>query len=286
MNMPVTVRAKGPLVAIGGAEDKASEANILRHVLALSGKGDPVVGVITTASSIPDEVYRGYLDAFGKLGAGDVLDIRIRNRTDSDSDRFVEMIRKSDVIFISGGDQMRLTNIFGASAALDAIRTRHAEGAVVAGTSAGAACQSRTMVYGGAADDALRKGAVRMTAGFGFVDGVIIDTHFLERGRFSRLIEVGATNPEYLGVGLGEDAAVHFDGHLIRAFGPGHVILVDSSQISGSNVFDLSEGEPVAVSDVKIHALVEGYAYDMKDQRVLGPEELRARSLELRIEYT
>jgi cyanophycinase len=286
MNMPVDVRTRGPLVAIGGAEGKASEANILRRVLALTGRPEPVVGLITTASSIPDDVFAGYREAFGMLGAGEVLDIRIRTRGDSDSDRFVEMIARSDVIFISGGDQMRLTNIFGASAALDAIRRRHAEGAVVAGTSAGAACQSRTMVYGGAADDALRKGAVRMTAGFGFVEGVIIDTHFLERGRFSRLIEVGATNPEYLGVGLGEDAAVQFDGNLIRVFGPGHVILVDSSEISGSNVFDLSDGEPVAVSNVKIHALVDGYAFDVKDRRVLGPDELRAESLEQRIAYT
>jgi cyanophycinase len=286
MNMPVNVFAKGPLIAIGGAEDKASEVGILRHVLALSEKTEPVVGVITTASSIPEDVFGIYREAFENLGAGDILDIRIRTRADSDSSKFVDMIGKCDVIFISGGDQMRLTNIFGASAALDAMRKRQVEGAVIAGTSAGAACQSRTMVYGGAADDALRKGAVRMTAGFGFVEGVIIDTHFLERGRFSRLIEVGATNPEYLGVGLGEDAAVQFDGDLIRVFGPGHVILVDSSDISGSNVFDLSDGEPVAVSDVRLHALVHGYAFDVRDRRVLGPEELRAKSLEQRIEYT
>ena len=160
------------------------------------------------------------------------------------------------------------------------------KGAVVAGTSAGAACQSRTMVYGGPADDSLRKGAVKMSAGFGLVEGVIIDTHFLERGRFSRLMEVGATNPEYLGVGLGEDAAVLFDGDLIRVFGPGHVILVDSSRITGSNVFDLVDGEAVSVQNVIMHALVDGYGYSLTDRRVLGPDELRAESLEQRIAYT
>lgn len=283
MNMPVKVHAKGPLVAIGGAEDKASEASILRRVLALAGVPDPVVGLITTASSIPDEVYAGYDAAFGKLGAAEVLDIRIRSRLDAGSETFVEMIRRSDVLFISGGDQMRLTNILGASIALAAMRARHDEGAVIAGTSAGAACQSRTMVYGGPADDSLRKGAVKMSAGFGFVEGVIIDTHFLERGRFSRLMEVGTTNPEYLGVGLGEDAAVRFDGDLIRAFGPGHVILVDSSRITGSNVFDLADGEAVSVQNVIMHALVDGYGYSLKDRKVLGPDELRAESLEQRI---
>lgn len=277
---------RGALIAIGGAEDKTNEIGILRHVMKLSGKADPVVGVITTASSIPDDVFAGYDAAFRTIGAADVLDIRVRDRRGAAAANVIEMIERVDVLFISGGDQMRLTHVFGGSKALDAIRTRHESGMVVAGTSAGAACQSSTMVYGGAADDSLRKGAVRMTAGFGFIEDVIIDTHFLERGRFSRLMEVGATNPEYLGVGLGEDAAAQFDGDLIRVFGPGHVILVDSSEISGSNVYDLAEGEAVAVSGVKMHALVDGYGYSLTDRRVLGPDELEAQSLEHRIAYT
>lgn len=279
-------RTRGALVAIGGAEDKTNEIGILRHVLTLSGKPDPVVGVITTASSIPDEVFAAYDAAFRTIGAGDVLDLRVRDRRGANARNVIEMIERVDVLFISGGDQMRLTHVLGGSDALGAIRLRHEAGMVIAGTSAGAACQSSTMVYGGAADDALRKGAVKMSAGFGFMDGVIIDTHFLERGRFSRLMEVGATNPEYLGIGLGEDAAAQFDGDLIRVFGPGHVIVVDSSEISASNVYDLAEGEAVAVSGVKMHALVDGYGFCLTDRRVLGPDELEAKGLEQRIAYT
>lgn len=286
MNMPVKVPAKGALVAIGGAEDKTSRADILRRVIALSAREAPVVGVITTASSIPDTVFEDYRRVFEEIGTAEVLDIRIRDRKDSGSDIFVDMIRRADVIFISGGDQMRLTNILGATKALSMIRARREDGAVIAGTSAGAACQSQTMVYGGPADDSLRKGAVKMSAGFGLIDRVVMDTHFLERGRFSRLMEVGATNPECLGVGLGEDAAVMFDGDLIRAFGPGHVILVDSSQITGSNVFDLEDGEAVTVSNVIMHALVDGYAYSMADRRVLSPDDLRAGNLEHKLEFT
>ena len=275
----------GPLVAIGGAEDR-QEATILSRVLGLSKREEPVVAVITTASAIPKEVFEGYDAVFSTLGAAEVLDIRIRERKDARDETFASMIRRADVIFISGGDQMRLTNILGGSPVLEAIRTRHSEGAVVAGTSAGAACQSSTMIYGGSADDSLRKGAVKMAAGFGLVDGVIIDTHFLERGRFSRLMEVGATNPELLGVGIGEDAAVLFKENKILAFGPGHVILVDSSGITRSNVFELDDGEAVTVHDVKMHALVDGYGYSLSDRRVLGPEELGAESLEPRIAYT
>ncbi|MFN3208057.1 MAG: cyanophycinase [Roseovarius sp.] len=284
--MSVKPSPRGKLVAIGGAEDKSAKAAILGRVLSLSAKEAPVVGVITTASSIPDEVFPAYRDAFKALGASEVLDIRIRERRDAGDSAMVDMITRSDVLFISGGDQMRLTSIFGASRALDAIRRIYHEGAVIAGTSAGAACQSTTMVYGGSAIDSLRKSAVKMSAGFGLVEGVIIDTHFLERGRFSRLMEVGATNPEYLGIGLGEDAAVLFERGLIKAFGPGHVILVDSSKITGCNVFDLSDGEAVSVHNVVMHALVEGDGYSLTDRQVLSAKQLGAMSLELKDAYT
>lgn len=283
MSIPTTFGAKGPLIAIGGAEDKSSRADILRRVLAMSEKDAPVVGVITTASSIPGHVFNSYRTTFCAISTAEILDIRIRDRDDAASEDNVEMIRSCDIIFLSGGDQMRLTYILGATAAMAAIRTRHAEGGVIAGTSAGAACLSQTMVYGGSAGDSLRKGAVRMSAGFGLVGGVIIDTHFLERGRFSRLMEVGATNPEYLGLGIGEDSAVLFEGNVIRAFGSGHTIVIDSSKVTGSNVFDLEDGEAVSVHNVIMHALVNGYGYNLTDRRVLGPDELRAKNLEHKI---
>lgn len=286
MNMPIQPVRKGKLIAIGGAEDKATTTMILQKVLEFAEMPEPRVGVITTASAIPDDVFAEYKKVFERLGAREVIDIRIRERKDAADPANMELILQSDVIFISGGDQMRLTSIFGGSAALSAIRKRYEDGAVIAGTSAGAACQSTTMVYGGHATDSLRKGAVKMTAGFGLIDKVIIDTHFLERGRFSRLMEVGATNPEYLGVGLGEDAAVLFAPDTIHAFGPGHVILVDSSRITGSNVFDLEDGETVSVHNVIMHALVDGNAYSMSERRILSEDELGKRKLEQKGEYT
>jgi cyanophycinase len=286
MDMITNRPVSGPLIAIGGAEDKTSEAIILNRVMALAPDENKEVGVITTASSIPDEVYSAYRDVFSRLGASSVYDIPIRKRSEADDQAHVDIIRRCGVIFITGGDQMRLTNILGASRSLVAIRERHNAGAVVAGTSAGAACMSTTMVYGGPADDSLRKGAVKMSGGLSFAEGVIIDTHFLERGRFSRLMEVGTTNPEYVGVGLGEDAAIQFlDGQTLEAFGPGHVVIVDSAQISGSNVYDLNEGEAVTVHNVIMHALVDGYGYDILNRKVLMPSDLRSWKLERNIAY-
>lgn len=272
--MSIRPALRGKLVAIGGAEDKTTQADILKRVLGFSDAAAPVVSVITTASSIPDEVFAEYRGVFQRLGASEVLDVRIRERSDARNTAMIDMLARGDVIFISGGDQMRLTSIFGGSPALETIRKRHTEGAVIAGTSAGAACQSTTMVYGGDATDALRKGVVKMSAGFGLIEGVIIDTHFLERGRFSRLMEVGATNPEYLGIGLGENAAVLFDEDRLYAFGPGHVILVDSSAMTGSNVFDLSDGEAMSVHNVVMHALIDGNGYDLTRRTILGPEDV------------
>lgn len=269
--------APGRIVAIGGAEDRTSDLEILRQVFALAPEGHDEVAVIATASGIPDEVLPDYEAAFSRLGASRVHLLGIRDRQQAAEDDTVRLIEQSGVIFFTGGDQLRLTNVLGGSPVLSAIRERLEDGAVVAGTSAGAAAMPGTMIYNGAAADALRKGAVNMTFGLGFVDGLIIDSHFLERGRFTRLMEVGASNPEYLGVGLGEDAGViiHPNG-ILEAIGPGHVILIDSRDLASSNIADLSMGEPVAVEHMVLHAMVSGHGFDVEARRYLVPHELGA----------
>jgi cyanophycinase len=267
----------GHIVAIGGAEDKTSQLEILKRVIELAPEGNTEVAVIATASSIPDQVLPDYDAAFTRLGASRVHLLDIRDRQQAANPETVRLIEQSDVIFFTGGDQLRLTNVFGGSAALTAIRERWMSGAVVAGTSAGAAAMPGTMIYNGAATDALRKGAVNMTFGLGLVDGLIIDSHFLERGRFTRLMEVGATNPEYLGVGIGEDAAVIIhQNQILEAFGPGHVILFVSRDLACSNIADLGMGEAVAIENMILHAMVSGHGFDIEARRYLAPSELKA----------
>lgn len=267
----------GALVAIGGAEDKSADMNILERVLSLAPPSNRRIGVITTASSVPEEVFAGYHDAFSRLGASEVRHVAIADRAEAADPDKVAAVRESGVIFLSGGDQLRLTHVLGGSRVLGAIREHRANGGAVAGTSAGAAAMSLTMIYNGNAADALRKGAVKMSAGLGFVEGIVIDSHFLERGRFTRLMEVGATNPEFLGVGIGEDAAVQFHhGVLLEALGTGHVIVVDSSQVLSSDVTSLNDGEPVAVEYIVMHALTNGCGYHIGQRKFLRPEALTA----------
>jgi cyanophycinase len=269
--MPLTHEtARGQLVAIGGAEDKTSDMAILKRVLDLAPEDNREVAVLATASGIPDEVLPAYEAAFGQLGAGRMHLMDVQTRAAAADPENVGRVERAGVVFFTGGDQLRLTHVLGGSKLLEAVRRRYQDGAVVAGTSAGAVAMSKTMIYNGAAADALRKGAVKMTGGLGFVEDVVIDSHFLERGRFTRLMEVGASNPEYLGLGLGEDAGVIFHrGRVLEAIGGGHVILVDSRGLGRSNLADIADGDPVAVEGVIMHALISGYGYDLDRHRYL-----------------
>lgn len=266
---------RGHLVAIGGAEDKTSELEVLSRVVSLAPRNNKKVLIIATASGVPNEVVPAYRAAFERLGASEVESLDVRDRRQAGDPENVRRVKRCGIVFFTGGDQLRLTHVFGGSPVLEAIRERYHAGAVVAGTSAGAVALSATMIYNGAATDALHKGAVNMTTGFGFVEGVIIDSHFLERGRFTRLMEVGATNPEYLGVGLGEDAGIIVHpNRLLEAVGPGHVIILDSSQLATSNVAEVEVDEPLALEHVVMHAMIRGYGYVIDSRRYLTPDQL------------
>lgn len=267
----------GPVVAIGGAEDRTSDLAILRQVFSLVPKGNDEVTVIAAASSIPDQILPVYEAAFERLGASQVHSLAMQERRKAADPEAVHLIERSGLIFLTGGDQLRLTSVIGGSPVLQAIRERSMAGAVVAGTSAGAAALPGTMIYGGAVGDALRKGAVNMASGLGLVRGLMIDSHFLARGRFSRLMEVGATNPGRLGVGIGEDAAVIIHSNrILESIGPGHVIILDSRDMASSNIATLSIGEPVSVENMVIHALVSGHGFDINARRYLVADELAA----------
>ena len=274
--------ALGHFVAIGGAEDKTSARAVLRRVLNLAGTPAPTVTVIATASQIPEVVLPMYLETFTAMGVASVNLLDVRSRKQANDPALVAQVVQSDVVFLTGGDQLRLTHILGGTDLLAAMRRRHAEGAVIAGTSAGAAAMSRTMIYDGDAAASLHKGNVKMTSGLGFVPGVVIDSHFVQRGRFTRLMEVGAANPERLGIGLGEDTAVVVHpGRVLETIGSGHVIVVDSWSIERSNVAEIAQGAAIAVSHVTVHALTAGQGFDMTARRVLSVDAFAPAGLSL-----
>ena len=280
---------KGILVSVGGAEDKGTdlekgivernrlnffELGILKNIISLTGVTDPTVEVVTTASSIPDEVAENYIDAFSKLGCKKIGHLRIRDREDVAKPEYIERLKACDCIMFSGGNQLRLSSIFGGTQFLDILKQRlHDEHFVVGGTSAGAMAMSNTMIYEGSADKAHLKGEVKITTGLGFLQNVIIDSHFDKRGRFNRLAQAVAANPGAIGIGLGEDTGVVVtEGHHLKAIGSGSVVIIDGKNIEYNNIADIRTGEPISVENIMVHIMSSGDVYNLQTRSFEGKE--------------
>ena len=273
---------KGKLISIGGAEDKGTdlekgeihrnnlnffELGILKRIVEEAGGVNARIEVITTASSIPYEVGDNYLDAFGKIGCLQVDVMHIRDRGDANKLEFLERAKQADVMMFSGGNQLRLSATFGGTDFLQIIKERYyqEEGFVIAGTSAGAMAMSPTMIYEGSAALAHLKGSVKMTAGLGLQQGVIIDSHFDKRGRFGRLAQAVAANPSCIGIGLGEDTGVIIHhGKYLETVGSGPVIIVDGHAILHNSIADIPEGNPISIENLKVHFMSAGNAFNLQ----------------------
>jgi cyanophycinase len=274
---------KGKLVIIGGAVDLGSslsynenishphyikffERGILKRIITESAKGeDSIVEVITTASKIPDIVGPEYIKSFNQLQVKNVHVLDIRSREDAHSEENIERIKKADVIMFSGGDQLRLSSILGGTGFLRILKKRYQEeNFLIAGTSAGAAASSSNMIYRGSSSEALIKGEVQITGGLGFVDDVIIDTHFVQRGRIGRLFYAVASNPGMMGIGLGEDAGLLItEGNILEAIGSGLTILVDGRFINETSIYDVEIGSPVSIDHLRVHVMSIFDKYDL-----------------------
>jgi len=271
----------GILVAVGGNEDKKHNLQILRTIQSLVKKEKVSIEVITTASEIPEEVGQLYVKAFAKIGHNELGLMHIPTRDLAEDPSNVQRVKKADIIFFTGGDQLRITSILGGSSVLNVIKERYNEGdCIVAGTSAGASAMSETMIYGGDSTEAILKGTVHMTAGIGLIDNVVIDSHFIKRGRFSRLVQIVSTNPGLIGLGLGEDTGVVVErGHILKAIGSGLVVILDGQRIRYSNIANIKDGEAIAVENIHIHTIVSGHGYDLKLRKYLKPQDMESLNL-------
>lgn len=266
----------GILVAVGGNEDKKHNFFILRAITSLLKKEQVKIEVITTASQIPEEVGKMYVKAFSKIGGNTLNLMHIKERNQGEDPDFINRISEADIIFFTGGDQLRITSILGGSSLLKEVRRKYlSERCIIAGTSAGATAMSETMIYGGTSSEALLKGNVHFTAGMGLIDNVVIDSHFIKRGRFSRLMQLMSMNPGHIGIGLGEDTGIVIEkGQIIKAIGTGLVVIFDGHQIKFSNITSIKDGEAIAIENVHVHTIVKGFGYDLRERKYLRPQDL------------
>jgi cyanophycinase len=197
-----------------------------------------------------------------------VLDVRTREEANADVN--LERLKNADVVMFTGGDQLRLTSIFGGTAFHHMLLDRYQnEQFVISGTSAGAAASSNNMIYQGSSSEALLKGEVKITGGLGFINNVIIDTHFVQRGRIGRLLYACASNPINIGIGLGEDTGLLITGgQEMEAIGSGLVILVDGTHMRHTNITDVQMGQPVSIENLTVHVMAFGDKFDLRNRQM------------------
>lgn len=266
--------APGPLMIIGGAEDKLRKRDVLTEFVRACGGGSARIAVIATASSLGPEIVEVYDALFRKLGAGEVVSVRPESREEARDPAFVDALADVTGIFMTGGNQLKLSSVVCGTPFGDAIHAAHARGAVVAGTSAGASIQSSHMVAFGVGGATPKQRMTQVAAGLGLVPETCIDQHFEQRNRYGRLLMIVAQSPQLLGMGVDEDTAAvvtEEDGRsVLRVVGRGAVTLFDPSRMV-SNAHEAKRSSPLLASGVVLHVLPEGSIFDLADRALVPP---------------
>ncbi|MDF2572945.1 MAG: cphB [Sporomusa sp.] len=257
-------RTPGSLLIIGGHEDKTDKCVILRKFVSMAGGKDSRIVIVATATGEPRVVGSEYKELFSSMGASSVTIMAIPNRETANQTQQAEVIKDASGIFFTGGDQLRLTSILGGSAVDAAIRVAFENGATIAGTSAGAAVMSETMIVGGNSNDTAKKSSLSMAHGMGFLAEAVVDQHFAQRGRINRLLAAVAQNPHIMGIGIDEDTALIVGpDRRCEVVGSQTVTIVDGKNIIYSNISESNSNQPLAITNVLLHILPEGYGFDL-----------------------
>jgi len=274
---PVALAA-GPVMVIGGAEDKLRHKAILSRFARFAGAEDGHVVVVSTASSLGDEATERYRELFGGLGIARVSGLRPEERAEANAPEVVKLLADATGVFLTGGNQSRLTQVVGGTRLADALLLAHDRGAVLAGTSAGASAMASHMVAYGRSGPTPKNRMVHLSAGLGVIQNVVIDQHFEQRARVGRLLALVAQSPALLGIGVDEDtcAIVHPD-RTLQVVGKGAVTIVDGGHIK-TDAFRGKGYRPLMVSGAVLHSLPTGYWFDLRGRTLLA----EARALEQR----
>lgn len=253
---------------IGGAEDKLDDKVILSEFVKLSGGEKARIAIVPTASSIETAGLR-YKAIFMGMGVDEAEVVYIGSRDDANDPRNIDDVQDATGIFLTGGNQMRLSSIIGGTLLEQWVRERHDAGAVVAGTSAGASILSAHMVAMGASGATPKLRMAQMFAGFGLISNVIIDQHFRQRDRIGRLLALVAGNPGLLGIGIDEDTAVVIENDgTMRIVGRHSVTIVDGSHMK-SDIYEVRRYGDITISDARLHVLGAGKRFDMNERKML-----------------
>jgi cyanophycinase len=261
-------KKQGMLILIGGAEDKRDDKLVLKKMLEKTKAKN--IAIIPTASYYSREVHESYYDAFRNLGAENIETLDIRYSDEADREEYHEKVEKADLIYFGGGDQTKLIKTLEGSQLLEKIKSGFFNnGLHIAGTSAGAAAAGHLSIYDGDYQG-FNKDAVRSIPGFGFIDDLIVDTHFLARERIPRLIQFLISGDSTKGIGIDEDTAVFIYPDLrFEVHGSGMVTIVNTDKITGSNYHELNEKQVYSINNIRIGFLAPGTTFSIKRWSIL-----------------
>lgn len=267
-----TDATRGPIVAIGGAEDKQKERRVLRQLAQMAGGKNARIAVIPTASSIPEKVAEVYARVFTELGVESVQIFKITTRAHALDEKLIQELERATLVFFSGGDQLRLVATIGGTPLAQSIRRMNARGIPIAGTSAGAGVLCQHMIASGKSGQVLGRKMVNLAPGLGLSNRIVIDQHFSQRHRIGRLLTAVAMNPFLVGIGIDEDTAACLTAdNRLSVWGRGSVTIVDGMHINYTDVHEVDGKNPIAVLGMQIHILTAGCTFDLITHNSQGP---------------
>ena len=266
----------GTVIVIGGAEDKIRDRIILNRFVTLAGGEEAIVCVISTASSLGHEAGERYRAVFSELGVRAVRPLHAMTRAQANDETFARAVRDATGIFLTGGNQLRLSSTLGGTRLAEAVLERFRHGAVIAGTSAGASAMSSHMIAFGASGATPKHRMAAIAAGLGVLPGVIVDQHFQQRNRLGRLLSLIAQNPSLLGLGVDEDTAGVVGPDLVlEVIGRGSVTVVDGAAAE-TDAWEVKGHRPVMISGVVLHSLPAGYRFDLRRRHRVAQPNLKS----------
>jgi cyanophycinase len=263
---------RGYVIPIGGAEERTSSATVLKKFVKLCGGTSACIVIIPTASNLSDTGDK-YIKIFEKLGVAKAISLSINERSEASRPDYIKALDNATGIFITGGNQLRLSTILGGTEVAQKIRRLNAQGVHVAGTSAGAAIMPEHMIAGGSTGSVPSADGVNLAPGLGLTNALLIDQHFSQRDRLGRLLTAISYNPFMLGVGIDEDTAIFIDAdHKFEVVGSGAVTVIDPIDLSYSSMSKASKKDALSLLDLKLHILSKGCRFNIQERKPYPPK--------------
>lgn len=260
----------GPILIIGGAEDKFNERHILKKFITLSGAKKANVLIIPIASDFAEQAGEVYSSIFTKMGVRSVKVMNLTTREEIMKLDAKKLFSRVTGVFITGGDQLRLSTILGGTEVLHELQKKVKSGMVLAGSSAGAACMSSAMIVRGESNLHPNRESVRIAPGLGILKHIIIDQHFTQRTRLNRLITAVCYNADFLGIGIDENTAIYINDHgIMEVIGEGTVTIVDGSKVNYLDIAEVNDPDPFAVCGLQFHILNYKLRYDIVNRAAI-----------------